>query len=226
MGRWVIGAFADADWYDNLEASASTSTSSALNLNLRGIGLDSQNGKDGGLNIPLSNRTINANVGVDWSWTVGGRFGHLVTDNVLLYALAAYTQVELDNNRVNFQMDDSLGALSDKVFETKINHPSTFSFNLPDSLNGFTLGGGGEVKFGNASPWSLKLEYRWTHLDGDNGKNGSDDVSQCIPIHRWFGIERDVSSTASARLDDLDIQTVRGVLTYRFGGAPEVASLK
>ena len=35
MGRWVIGAFADADWYDNLEASASTSTSSALNLNLR-----------------------------------------------------------------------------------------------------------------------------------------------------------------------------------------------
>jgi hypothetical protein len=64
-------------------------------------------------------------------------------------------------------------------------------------------------------------------LDGGSA-NGSSSDKECIPFkYSKFGIGRDTESTASANLDDIDIQTVRGVLTYRLGGDPQdVASLK
>jgi hypothetical protein len=51
--------------------------------------------------------------------------------------------------------------------------------------------------------------------------------SECKRIYRHLGIGRETEAAASADFDDVDIQTVRGVLTYKFGGAPQdVASLK
>jgi opacity protein-like surface antigen len=83
---------------------------------------------------------------------------------------------------------------------------------LPDSLDGFSLGGGGEVKIGG--PWTLKLEYRWTHLEGSSSKAASKDDQCCVGFGP-IGLFRNVNNTASADLD-LDVQTVRGAVTYHF----------
>jgi hypothetical protein len=118
------------------------------------------------------------------------------------------------NPRVNIHIDDPLGFL-DKFPHVDVGSPTNIALRLPDSLDGFTLDGGAEAKLGG--PWSLKLEYRWTHLDGGSA-NASDNKSECIPFGRRFGIGRESDATASADLDT-DLQTVRGVLTYHFGGA-------
>jgi hypothetical protein len=82
----------------------------------------------------------------------------------------------LDNVRVNVSIDDPLSSL--KFFKSS---PTTIALNLPDELDGFTLGGGGEVKLGRNSPWSLKLEYRWSQLDGGSASGSSSD-EECIPL--------------------------------------------
>ena len=210
--RWVVGGFVDADWYSDLEANSHQSSSSALNIDLKHFLK---------IDLPLSNITTDTSIGMDWSISVGGRFGFLATPGTLLYVLGAYTHAELDNARVNVSIDDPLSSL--KFFKS---NPTAIALNLPDSLDGFSLGAGGEAKLGRG-PWSLKFEYRWSHFDGDSA-SGSISDSECIPLHKYsrFGIDRETEATASADFDDIDIHTVRGVLTYRFGGAPEVASLK
>jgi hypothetical protein len=75
-------------------------------------------------------------------------------------------------------------------------------------------------------PWTLKGEYRWTHLDGGSGSassrsfqsvpvgllacqsNGSTECAAFLDFH-------DTKSQASADYD-LDLHTVRAVLTYHF----------
>jgi outer membrane immunogenic protein len=211
--RWVIGGFVDADWYSDLEADSHQSSSTALKIDLKHLLK---------LDLPLSNLSTDTSIGMDWSISVGGRFGFLATPGTLLYVLGAYTHAELGNSRVNVSIDDPLSSL--KFFKS---NPTTIALNLPDSLDGFTLGGGGEAKLGKNSPWSLKLEYRWSHFDGGSASGSSSD-EECIPFHKYskFGIGRETEATASADYDDINLHTVRGVLTYRFGGAPEVASLK
>jgi opacity protein-like surface antigen len=95
--------------------------------------------------------------------------------------------------------------------------PTNLLVKLPDSLDGFSLGGGGEVRLGG--PWTLKGEYRWTHLDGGSGRASSTAselafISQEVDVgHLAF---HNVQNQASANLDDLDIHTVRAVLSYHF----------
>jgi opacity protein-like surface antigen len=85
---------------------------------------------------------------------------------------------------------------------------------LPDSLDGWSLGGGGEAKLGG--PWSVKLEYRWTHLEGGSA-HATSNTSQCCFVDPKVDspLFRDVGSNASANLD-LNEQTVRGALVYHF----------
>jgi hypothetical protein len=141
--RWVIGGFVDADWYSDLEAHGRQSSSSALNVDLKHFLK---------FDLPLSNITTDASIGMDWSISVGGRLGVLATPGTLLYVLGAYTHAELDNARVNVSIDDPLSSI--KFFKS---NPTAFALNLPDSLDGFSLGAGGEAKLGRG-PWSLKFE--------------------------------------------------------------------
>lgn len=212
--RWVIGGFVDADWYSDLKARGHAESSSSLNLDLKYLPP---------IDLPLSKLTTDAQLGVDWTISVGGRLGWLATPGTLLYVLGAYTRAELDNSRVNVFIDDPFGSV-DQLLHTNIANPTKIALALPDSLDGFSLGAGGEAKLGRG-PWSLKFEYRWSHFDGDSAKGSSND-SEFYPIKKHFGIGREIEGTASADFDDVDLHTVRGVLIYRFGGAPEVASLK
>jgi outer membrane immunogenic protein len=164
--RWVIGAFVDADWYSDLEADSHQSSSTALKIDLKHLLK---------LDLPLSNLSTDTSIGIDWSISVGGRVGFLATPGTLLYVLGAYTHAELDKSQVNVSIDDPLSSL--KFFKSI---PTTFALNLPDSLDGYTLGSGGEAKLGKNSPWSLKLEYRWSHFDGPSSSNIAGAISTAV----------------------------------------------
>ena len=95
------------------------------------------------------------------------------------------------------------------------NKATSILVKLPDSLDGWSLGGGAEAKLGG--PWTLKLEYRWTHLEGGSGR-ANIDVAQCCFEGRDSGgnqLFRNINSNASADFD-FDEQTVRGALAYHF----------
>jgi outer membrane immunogenic protein len=217
--RWVVGGFVDADWSD-IKAESTQASTASLTLLPNGVpdGVFDLN-RDGqqiinfltGFNIPLANTKIETKISTDWSISVGGRLGWLASPSTLLYVLGAYTHQELGDAQVKVTMADPLQVVSDLGF-VDISSPTSLLVKLPDSLDGFSLGGGGEVKIGG--PWTLKLEYRWTHLQGSSDRASSKD-GQFINVDDELGVFRNVNSNASADLD-LDIQTVRGAVSYHF----------
>ena len=84
--RWVIGAFFDADWGSDI--GADSKHRSTLDLSL------------GDTSFRLLDSSVKSEVEQDWSLTVGGRVGLLATPGTLLYVLAGYTHVELDDAHV------------------------------------------------------------------------------------------------------------------------------
>ena len=127
--RWVVGAFVDADWYSDLKAKGHQETSSALNLNLKRFELD----------LPLSKLTTDAELGVDWTLSVGGRLGWLANPNTLLYVLGAYTHAELDNSRVNVLIDDPFGSV-DKLLHSNIANPTKIALGAAGFARRFQSG--------------------------------------------------------------------------------------
>lgn len=214
--RWVVGAFVDADW-SNIGGSSKQSSSASLTLLPGSIpgDLPEEIPEEildgiGGFNVPLGAATIKSEITTDWSISVGGRLGWLASPSTLLYVVGAYTHQELSTAQVKVSIADPLKPLGELGLD--INSPTSLLVKLPDSLDGFSLGGGGEVKVGG--PWTLKLEYRWTHLEGSAAK-ASSKKDQCCVGFELIGLYRNVESTASADLD-LDIHTVRGAVTYHF----------
>jgi hypothetical protein len=98
---------------------------------------------------------------LDWGFSVGGRIGWLATQNTLLYFLAGYTYAELDKARLNVSTNAVFSTTQAGI--TSLGGgcpvfggcPLGLTANLPDSLDGYTLGGGSEVKIGGG-PWSIK----------------------------------------------------------------------
>jgi outer membrane immunogenic protein len=213
--RWVAGGFVDADWSDIGASAKQTSNSSISFFCDSGDCGDQPNGS-----FSTSSRTIQTKVSTDWNVSVGGRIGWLANPNTLLYFLAAYTHADLGDARVKVSIPDPSDAIGvilggppgSSPFP---NSPTSLLVKLPDSLDGWSLGGGGEAKIGG--PWSVKLEYRWTHLEGGSA-HATSNKSQCCFVDPKLGdspLFRDVGSSASANLD-LDEQTVRGALVYHF----------
>ena len=214
--RWVVGAFVDADW-SNVSGHAKQAEDSSITFACDNPG----NCEDQPVgSFAPSNGAIDTKVSTDWNISVGGRIGWLANQGTLLYLLAAYTHADLSDAQVKVNIPDP----SDLVGVLLGGPPgsSPFSTNntsllvkLPDSLDGWSLGGGAEAKLGG--PWTLKLEYRWTHLEGGSGR-ASADASQCCFEGRDSGgnqLFRNINSDASANFD-ADEQTIRGALAYHF----------
>jgi len=217
--QWVLGVFVDADLYGGMHATSKQQTTSANNffdIPIAPLGL-----VDFGASSTL---TSQAEIDLDWGLSVGGRIGWLATPSTLLYFLAGYTHVELDKARLDVSTNTvfsttqagitSLGG-GCPVFG---NCPLGLTVNLPDSLDGYTLGGGSEVKIGGG-PWSIKAEYRYTHLEGEKGRlveASAQGFATFDPGGPLVGIQRNALAKAEARIDDIDIHTVRAMLAYRF----------
>jgi outer membrane immunogenic protein len=189
---FVVGLFADLDWNNDLKAQSTNTANTDLTV-LGGL-----------INVPLSAQTLSTRLESDWSYSLGGRLGVLTDPRTMIYALAAYTHMKVKGS-VTYQADDILG------FIPALNSPTNITAALSDSLNGFTIGGGIETKL--ARNWSAKLEYRFTHLEGD-GTQASQNTVQCCFGAGATGLARRIQD--QVRTDtDLDLQSVRAVLSYR-----------
>jgi outer membrane immunogenic protein len=189
---FVAGLFADFDWNNDLKAE-STNTS---NNNLTILG--------GLLNLPLSAQTLSTRLESDWSFSIGGRLGVLTGPRTMIYGLAAYTHMKVSGS-ATFQASDILG------FIPALNAPTNLTTALADSLNGVTLGGGVETKLGHS--WSLKLEYRYTHLEGEGSQASQTNLQCCLTVGA-LGLARRIQDQVRADTD-LDLHSVRAVVSYR-----------
>lgn len=115
LSQFVVGAFANYDWSDHE------------------IGISANiDGKKGSVDL----------LGLDKSWTIGGRGGYLVSEDVLLYGLIGYTRLEFKDVKVSFDGDGG-------------------TLGMP-SFSGITVGGGFEKLL--TENLSLRLEYRYVDL--------------------------------------------------------------
>jgi outer membrane immunogenic protein len=222
--RWVVGAFVDADWSDISADASRQSTGSSLSSLAQAWDQLVQP------TFTAGNAMIDTKISTDWNVSVGGRIGWLATPRMLLYFLAAYTHAELGDAHVNVHIADPVNFVDGGGYgidhglslETPIDQ--SLLVRLPDSLDGFSLGGGTETKL--RGPWSVKFEYRWTHLEGGSGHASRNQELCCIERYtdeeilpdvqaESVGIFHDAGSQASASFD-ANIQTVRGDLVYHF----------
>lgn len=212
--NWVLGVWANADLYGGMDATAkqqSTSDNDHIGIPLVGFGLT-----DFGANSTLTSKT---KIGLDWGWSIGGRIGWLATPSTLLYVLGGYNRVELDQARVNVFTDTTFHTSEDineldggcLVFG---NCPLSLKAKLPNSLDGFTVGGGTEVKI--SEPWSIKLEYRYSHFNGEKARVNKDSAEAFATIDDNIGLRREAFAKAEAGIDDINLHTVRAMLAYRF----------
>jgi outer membrane immunogenic protein len=125
LSQFVVGAFANYDWSDH-EISVSASN----------------DGQKGSVDL----------LGLDRSWTIGGRAGYLVSEDVLVYGLIGYTRLEFNDVKVSFDGDGG-------------------TLGMP-AFSGITIGGGFEkLLTGNLS---LRLEYRYVDLGTETLYQDSD----------------------------------------------------
>ncbi|MBR0878439.1 outer membrane beta-barrel protein [Bradyrhizobium liaoningense] len=121
--RFVVGGFVDYDW------SRQRTTASASS--------------------PFFGQSLSAALpSLDQGWTIGGRAGFLVTPDILLYGLAGYSEMRINNWNLNYVILG--GGPSFTVQESGL------------TSHGYTVGAGAEYRL--ASNVSLRGEYRYVAL--------------------------------------------------------------
>lgn len=119
----VVGVFADYDW-------SRQRTTLSTNWPLNGFGISAT--------MPS----------LDRGWTIGGRAGFLVTPDILLYGLAGYSEMKVNNW---------------SAAVNPVGGPAVLLVDQPaETLRGYTVGAGAEYRLTNNV--SLRSEYRYVGL--------------------------------------------------------------
>lgn len=121
--RFVVGGFVDYDW---------SRQRTTVNVGGNGLGLNASAG------LPS----------LDQGWTIGGRAGFLATPDILLYGLAGYSVMRINNWNLNYAVLGGGPSLT-------VQEPALTS-------HGYTVGAGVEYRLANN--WSLRGEYRYVGL--------------------------------------------------------------
>lgn len=192
FGNLVIGALADYDFYpDKPTATGSEGVDGFLAFNILGF--------PGFAPIP-DYAQLNSRVELKGVWSVGGRLGVVVSPNTLIYGLGGYTQARIDGQADLTYFDiDSFGA-------------KTLTVRMPDRLNGYFLGAGGEVKVTDGV--ALRLEYRYANYKGESREAAVSSAGGFFAFPVAVGYAQAGSIAANV---DADIHTVRGALVLQLG---------
>lgn len=147
--------------------------------------------------------SLSGNVELENVWSLGGRIGVLVTPRFLLYGIGGFTQANLDAN-LTFVLNDDYGT-------------ETLSVNLPDTLRGYFLGAGGEIKL--RDNLSFKLEYRYSDFNSVSASASKTFVNYDIHPNGFSTLEHEntYSRAVNAELD-AELHSARAVLVFKLGG--------
>jgi outer membrane immunogenic protein len=130
--------------------------------------------------------TVAGTAEVDDSWTIGARLGYLLNPGTMVYALAGWTHTDLTISG---------------TFSTNVGGGAPVPFSAEEDVDALTIGAGVETLL--RPGFSLKFEYRYTDLGG---------LSVAADLAGAAGAGSDGALTADS---DMDVHTVRAVLTWR-----------
>jgi outer membrane immunogenic protein len=133
---------------------------------------------------------LNINVELDNMWTIAGRLGFLSSPSTLWYGLVGWTHSNVD-----------VSLAQDSFIDGEDPGDPDYDSNNSDSIDGLTVGVGVETLF--TDHISGKLEYRYTDLDAISDVDTLlDDPPEFVDLGHDF---------------DTTVQTIRAVVSFRFG---------
>ncbi len=149
---------------------------------------------------------LNGSVDLDYSATIGGTLGFKLNPDTLIYGLVGYTYLKL-NNDLNFSTGYSHHGDNKEIHNVGL--------NMPDDLEGVTLGAGFQTRISNTM--SFKIEYRYTDLD-DESASGSFSSSHTTEKYLKHGkklvTEHSLEGSSTANLD-ADLHSVRAAIVIK-----------
>lgn len=196
FGNFLIGAFIDFDFYPD-EAAYSQSGELDGTFSLSGT-----LGKTpfGPFHENISGyASYSAKIELNNVWSVGGRLGYLINEQVLIYGLGGYTEASINGN-------------AQLAFDTFLSGPQTLNVSLSDELQGYFVGGGGEYKF--SEKLALRLEYRYAKYQSEKSSASFSDAEYYGDAKKYLFVE----DTASLNTDiEAEIHSVRAALVMKLG---------
>lgn len=159
---------------------------------------DSNNDYSGKLGHEVS---VDGNLELERVWSVGGRLGFLVHPCILIYGVGGYTEASLDGS-------------ADIEFKKHYGHPTVLTLKAPDELQGYFVGGGGEIKL--TKNIGLKFEYRMADYDSESASAYGSTTSD--PFWCGYGKKCRVRKDFAADADlDAEVHSIRAALVVKFG---------
>lgn len=181
---FVIGAFVDADKY-----FGSSESFTAVNMGPHGLTTKLQGSFD-----------------LDYSATIGTRFGFLINPATLIYGLVGYTYLKVDGD-LSYMFNSKHGM-----------HNVNLAF--PDDFEGVTVGGGLQTKISPTT--SFKFEYRYTNFESESQSSSFQSMTDDRK-DLYYGFYKQtqqmVSGTANTKIDT-DMHSIRAVLVFQIPPLP------
>ena len=176
---FVIGAFVDADKY-----FGSSENFTAVNTGPHGL-----------------TTALKGTFDLDYSATIGTRFGVLINPTTLIYGLVGYTYLKVDGD-LSYMFNSKHGM-------------HNVNFAMPDDFEGVTVGGGLQTKISPTT--SFKFEYRYTNFESESASSSFQsmtDTRKDLYYGFYKQTQQMISGTANTEIET-DMHSIRAVLVFQ-----------